>query len=41
MKKKKLKKQIKKLKKALNWYRSRWIGEMMSDKMRELNNGRY
>ena len=39
MKKKKLKKKIKKLKKRIDWYHRRMIGEIMSTNMREIHSG--
>jgi hypothetical protein len=39
MKKKKLKKKIKRLKKKINWYHRRMIGDIISNNMREMKNG--
>lgn len=35
MKKKKLKKKLKKTLKKLEWYRKRWVSEMLTESMRE------
>ena len=39
MKKKKLKKKIKKLKKKIDWYHKRMVSNIISNTMREMNNG--
>ena len=40
MKKKKLKRKIKKLKKKIDWYHRRMIGEIISTNMREMTTNR-
>ena len=37
MKKEKLKKKIKKLKKKIEWYHKRMMGEILTNTMREMN----
>lgn len=40
MKKKKLKRKIKKLKKKVDWYHRRWVGDLLSSNMREKVNAK-